>query len=125
MDRISAIFHKFQQYPHRLWKLNGYYAKTRCWRQIWPVRLGIESNAFHVWNNCPYIPYDFDDHFKEINVPVLTFRTELYGVATYGNILMEWQQMISRKSHYPNMVILTPMLAHTPLKILANQHTNG
>jgi LPXTG-motif cell wall-anchored protein len=49
--------------------------------------LGIESNGFHDWNNCPYISFDYDDHYKEINIPVLAFRTELYGTQTYGNYI--------------------------------------
>ena len=53
--------------------------------RYWPVRLGIEANAFHDWNNCPYTTFDFDDHYQEVNVSVLAFRTGIYGVPTYGN----------------------------------------
>jgi pimeloyl-ACP methyl ester carboxylesterase len=82
----------YQQYSTNFSNIyNGYGNLTVIMQRLaagdryWPVRLGIETNAFHDWNNCPYIPYDFDDHYKEINVPVLTFRTELYGIPTYGN----------------------------------------
>ena len=38
----------------------------------------IEGYAFRDWINCPYVTYDFDDHYKEINVPLLAFASELY-----------------------------------------------
>ena len=50
-----------------------------------PMRLFVENTALHDWNNCPYISYDFDDHYKEINLPVLGFRSTLFGIPTYGN----------------------------------------
>ena len=50
-----------------------------------PMRLLVESTALHDWSNCPFIAYDFDDHYSEINVPVLGFRSTLYGIPTYGN----------------------------------------
>jgi pimeloyl-ACP methyl ester carboxylesterase len=53
--------------------------------RYWPARLGAEQNALHDWNNCSFVPYDFDDHYKEINVPTLTFRTGMWGIPTYGN----------------------------------------
>ena len=53
--------------------------------RYWPMRLGAEQIALFDWNNCPFVPYDFDDHYKEINVPTLTLRTALWGIPTYGN----------------------------------------
>lgn len=53
--------------------------------RYYPVRLSIEATAIKNWTNCPYVTYDFDDHFKEINVPLLGFRSELLGIPTYGN----------------------------------------
>jgi len=50
-----------------------------------PMRLFVETTAIHDWNNCPFVTYDFDDHYNEINVPVLGFRSGLYGIPTYGN----------------------------------------
>jgi pimeloyl-ACP methyl ester carboxylesterase len=38
-------------------------------------RLALEGEAMSDWTNCPYVPYDFDDHFKEINVPLLAFAS--------------------------------------------------
>jgi pimeloyl-ACP methyl ester carboxylesterase len=46
--------------------------------RFWPTRLLIEGYAFRDWINCPYVTYDFDDHYKEINVPLLAFASELY-----------------------------------------------
>ena len=53
--------------------------------RYYPYRLQLEASAIHDWNNCPYVSYDFDDHYKEINVPVLGFRDELLALPTYGN----------------------------------------
>ena len=49
------------------------------------MRLGVESNAIHDWNNCPYVSFDFDDHYKEIEVPIYGVRSGLWGIPTYGN----------------------------------------
>ena len=53
--------------------------------RYFPFRLLIETTAMHDWNNCPFLTYDFDDHYNEINVPVLGFRSGLYGIPTWGN----------------------------------------
>ena len=29
------------------------------------------------WVNCPYLAYDYDDHYSEIGVPTLVFVAEL------------------------------------------------
>ena len=38
-----------------------------------PARLDIEAKAMVDWVNCPYVTYDYDDHYAEIGVPVLAF----------------------------------------------------
>lgn len=53
--------------------------------RYYPYRLQVEVSAIHDWNNCPFVSYDFDDHYKDINVPVLGFRDELLALPTYGN----------------------------------------
>jgi len=45
----------------------------------WPSMLGLESVAYMDWTSCPYT-YDFDDHFIEIDVPVIGFATKRYWV---------------------------------------------
>jgi hypothetical protein len=30
------------------------------------------------WVNCPYLTYDWNDHYKEINVPVIAFAAGLF-----------------------------------------------
>ncbi len=37
----------------------------------------IERRAMWDWINCPYIAYDYDDHWSEISVPMLVFASEL------------------------------------------------
>ena len=39
-----------------------------------PMRLFIENKAMTDWVNCPYLSYDFNDHYNEIGVPVLAFE---------------------------------------------------
>lgn len=54
--------------------------------RYWPDRLNLEQNAFSDWNNCPYVTYDFDDHYKSVNVPLIGFTSELFGLDRYGLI---------------------------------------
>ena len=53
--------------------------------RYWPSRLSLESAAIRDWDNCPYVKYDFDDHYSEIDVPILAFTSELMGLAYFGN----------------------------------------
>jgi pimeloyl-ACP methyl ester carboxylesterase len=49
-----------------------------------PNRPFRDSAAMLDWSISPYISYDFVAHIKEINVPVLGFRSALLGIPTYG-----------------------------------------
>jgi pimeloyl-ACP methyl ester carboxylesterase len=50
----------------------------------WPNRLGFETTAYTDWTNCPYVTYDFDDHYSNIDVPLLAFQSQYFGYPTYG-----------------------------------------
>ena len=52
--------------------------------RYWPSRLSLESAAIADWDNCPYVKFDFDDHYSEIDVPILAFTSELMGLAFFG-----------------------------------------
>ncbi|MFX1417952.1 MAG: alpha/beta hydrolase [Promethearchaeota archaeon] len=52
--------------------------------RYWPSRLSLESAAIRDWDNCPYVSFDFDDHYCEIDVPILAFTSELMGLAYFG-----------------------------------------
>lgn len=54
---------------------------------FWPTRLGNESLAYLDWINCPYLSYDFDDHYIEIDVPVIAFLSERFGYAYWGDLV--------------------------------------
>jgi hypothetical protein len=41
--------------------------------ELLPWRLIAESQAMVDWVNCPYLTYDYNDHYNEIGVPVLAF----------------------------------------------------
>ena len=47
-----------------------------------PSRLALENAAMADWINCPYLAYDWNDHYKEINVPVLAFAGGLFSNRT-------------------------------------------
>ena len=47
-----------------------------------PNRLTLESQAMKDWVNCPYLTYDFDDHWTEIGVPTLVFASGSYTNST-------------------------------------------
>ena len=46
--------------------------------RYWPTRLSLESAAIADWDNCPHVVYDFDDHYREIGVPLLGFLNDRY-----------------------------------------------
>jgi pimeloyl-ACP methyl ester carboxylesterase len=46
--------------------------------ELLPMRLIVESVAMVDWVNCPYLTYDYNDHYNEIGVPVLAFATRLF-----------------------------------------------
>ena len=45
-----------------------------------------DSSAITGWTNCPYVAYDYDDHYKEIDVPFLSFTSELFGRLIWGTV---------------------------------------
>jgi hypothetical protein len=47
-----------------------------------PNRVLLEVNAMVNWANCPYLTYDYNDHYNEIGVPVLAFDTQLFSNRT-------------------------------------------
>ena len=58
--------------------------------RYWPTRLSLDDSAINDWNDCPYvatglIPYDFDDYYHEIDVPLLGFSADSYytGLSTF------------------------------------------
>jgi pimeloyl-ACP methyl ester carboxylesterase len=54
--------------------------------RYWPVRLSVENSAIFDWTNCPDVTYDFDDNYKNINVPLLSFTSGLFGYPMRGNL---------------------------------------
>jgi pimeloyl-ACP methyl ester carboxylesterase len=53
--------------------------------RYYPLRIFLDYTAMLDWTVCPYMPYDYVAHVKEINVPVIAFRSGL-NLAAYGNI---------------------------------------
>ena len=58
--------------------------------RYWPTRLSLDDSAISDWDDCPYvatglIPYDFDDYYHEIDVPLLGFSADSYytGLSTF------------------------------------------
>jgi len=52
-----------------------------------PTRIGLDTAAFNDWTISPYHSYDYLAHMKEVNVPVLAFRSALLGIPAYGNVI--------------------------------------
>jgi pimeloyl-ACP methyl ester carboxylesterase len=50
-----------------------------------PMRLFLENMAMADWINCPYVPFDYNDHYKDINVPIVAYVAGLYSNRT-GNL---------------------------------------
>ena len=53
---------------------------------FWPDRINLEYNAYMGWNNCPYVTKDFDDNFKNVNIPLIGFTSQNYGLPKGGPI---------------------------------------
>ncbi len=47
-----------------------------------PYRIQLEANAMVNWANCPYLTYDYNDHYSEIGVPVIAFESSLFANRT-------------------------------------------
>ncbi len=54
--------------------------------RYFPTRIGLDSAAFADYAISPYHAYDYLAHVKDINVPVLAFRSALLGIPSYGNV---------------------------------------
>lgn len=57
--------------------------------RYWPTRLSLDDAAIGDWDNCPYVatglvPYDFDDYYHEIDVPLLGFRADSYYTGVWN-----------------------------------------
>jgi hypothetical protein len=40
------------------------------------LRLFLENTAMADWVNCPYMTYDYNDHYGEIGVPILAIELD-------------------------------------------------
>ncbi len=47
-----------------------------------PWRFAYEAMAMTNWVNCPYLTYDYNDHYNEIGVPLLAFDSGLFSNRT-------------------------------------------
>ena len=54
------------------------FAKT----EFLPLRFLVEMVAMIDWANCPFLPFDYNDHYNEIGVPILAFDTQLFSNRT-------------------------------------------
>jgi pimeloyl-ACP methyl ester carboxylesterase len=68
--------------------------------RYFPMRLFVEITSIHDWTNCPFVAYDFDDHYNEINVPVFGFGTGTLsdvgalGIYTNGLATSDFSQIM-------------------------------
>jgi hypothetical protein len=53
---------------------------------FWPNRLSLEYNAYMGWINCPYVTKDFDDNYKNVNLPLIGFVSQDDGLPRDGLI---------------------------------------
>jgi pimeloyl-ACP methyl ester carboxylesterase len=49
--------------------------------RYWPDRLNLEANAVNDWTNCPYVANDYNEHYANVNVPIIAFTSELFGLS--------------------------------------------
>jgi hypothetical protein len=77
--KLSAFANIYGGYADAVTTLQ-YYGSQEYYMSSWRWR--IERQAMVDWVNCPYLTYDYDDHWNEIGVPMLVFATELYDNRT-------------------------------------------
>ena len=80
--KLSAFANIYGGYADPVTTLQ-YYGSEELYPSPWRWR--VERQAMIDWVNCPYLTYDYDDHWNEIGVPMLVFATELYDNRT-GNL---------------------------------------
>jgi pimeloyl-ACP methyl ester carboxylesterase len=51
-------------------------------QEFLPDRLVLENLAMADWVNCPYMTYDYNDHYSEIGVPILAIEAGKFGNIT-------------------------------------------
>jgi alpha-beta hydrolase superfamily lysophospholipase len=49
--------------------------------RYWPDRLNLEANAINDWTNCPYVTNDFNEYYAGIDLPIISFTSELFGLS--------------------------------------------
>ena len=52
--------------------------------RYWPTRLSLETTAYSDWANCPDVTHDFDEHYSEIDVPLIAYQSHYFGFLNYG-----------------------------------------
>lgn len=62
------------------------FAVLACFDPYWPLMITAETFAYINWTDCPYV-YDFDDHYIEIDVPVIAFLSERFGHYYWGEFV--------------------------------------
>jgi pimeloyl-ACP methyl ester carboxylesterase len=55
--------------------------------RYFPVRPFLDGLTMSSWQTSPFLPYDYMAHMREINVPLLAFRSELLGIPSYGPVV--------------------------------------
>ncbi|MEM0315622.1 MAG: alpha/beta fold hydrolase [Archaeoglobaceae archaeon] len=63
-------------YPWAIMIPHVYFAVMASFDPFWSNRLNLDRAAYLDWQNCPYLPFDFDDHYSEITVPVISFISQ-------------------------------------------------
>ncbi|MEM2086443.1 MAG: alpha/beta fold hydrolase [Archaeoglobaceae archaeon] len=63
-------------YPWAILIPHVYFAVMAAFDPFWSNRLNLDRSAYADWQNCPYLPFDFDDHYSEITVPVISFVSQ-------------------------------------------------
>jgi len=90
---------------------------------FWPARLGLESIAYMDYEDCPDT-YDFDDHFIEIDVPVIGFATKRYWVnlANTSPLIGEFGEIVYGGIANPDFTGVRLYASYGHLDVFAGTH---
>jgi len=63
-------------YPWSEFVWEALFAVLATFDPYWPALLSLESSAYRDWTNCPYLEFDYDDHYIDIDIPLLGFLSK-------------------------------------------------
>jgi hypothetical protein len=66
--------------------------------RYWPDRLNLEATAINDWTNCPYVANDYNEYYANVNLPIIAFTSELFGLSRGNGAVQNTTTNINTKN---------------------------